>query len=133
MGIVIRSAVNAEADWLALGPLVCSRGVVRDLCGPVISGDATRWWWASDADRVVAFATLDRLKNSWSLSYAWVSGPYRNRGIYGLMVEARLAYAATSKRLPVVTRIKDSRIHGYSGEWKIKTRRGSWVTLEMML
>jgi hypothetical protein len=131
MGFLIQHAVGEGVPWSSIGPLLCSRSVARDLRGQVLASGASRWWWATDYGAFSGFAILDRWDSHWSLSYAWVMPAKRNRGLYGLFYQSRISYAYSVKLLPIRTLVHLSRVAGYGAQWKVKSTRGSWVTLEM--
>lgn len=133
MGFLIQSGTGFDVPWDQIGPKLCDAELIREMHGPVIASPSARWYWATSSECFVGFAILERKVAYWSLSYAWVSPSHRKRGLYGLLVASRVSHAQSIKTMPIRTLVHESRIATYNSAWRVQSRRGAWITLEMTL
>lgn len=122
---------GAGAMWIALGPIMSSRTVVKELAGPIFSGPTTTWLVARDASgTVVGVASLRDGGDVWWCDYGYVLPAHRRRGVFARLAKTREKLAARSHKACRAL-IQERRWPHYEERgWSVLSRRGSWLTIE---
>jgi GNAT superfamily N-acetyltransferase len=121
---------GSDATWIALGPLVMSRQVVKDLAGPVYSSPATTWLVARDGAAVVGFASLRQVGGAWAFDYGYVVPERRGKGVFAKLAKERDKLVRKAPA-PCRALIPERRWPHYEERgWTELSRRGSWLNIE---
>lgn len=116
--------------WPHLGPLVTDRRVVKDLEGPVFSGEGSTWLLARSLPHghVLGFASLRDDGDAYWLDYAWVEPAKREQGVFSALAEERISLLGRKIPKPVRTAVREARWGHYQerGFTELR-RRGRWV------
>jgi hypothetical protein len=116
--------------WLAMGPFMCDRAVIKDLAGPIYSASGVTWFVAFDGDRPVGFASLREHNGAHWFDYDYVAADMRKKGVFGKLAKARDKHIKGLAK-PARSLIQEKRWPHYEERgWTIVSQRKSWLTIE---
>lgn len=129
----IRTYAHGDPElWGHLGPFLADRKVHQELGGPIYSTEGVTWFVAIERGKAVGFASLRQTKTARHYDYDYVVPGKRGTGIHAALCEVRDKVAGSGS-LPRRVVVRESRWHHYESRgWRLRSRRGSWVTGEVV-
>lgn len=114
--------------WCTLGQFFCDRDVIREMAGPLYSGDGVTWFVARDGRRVVGFCSLRETRNAYWYDYLYTVPDRRGEGIASVLAAARERHVAALEARPIMVACPAKRWHHYETRgWTVRSRRGAWI------
>lgn len=115
--------------YLLLGPFLANRAVLREM-GALFDDADKRWFLAIDTQHaVVGFAALLIRPHAFHCCSAYVLPAYRRQGIYGALIDARLAACPAGSSITVRANAHSGKAYLARG-FAVKRHIGRYTDLE---
>lgn len=134
MGIDVKTFNHSDKSlWPHLGPLACDRKVHKEMGGPILSGEGSVWFVATDKSACVGIAAV-HARGGKMLLESYVIPSRRGKGIHRKLCQVRDAYLKTLGSVKVAVCCRKDRWSHYKqqGFQQISTR-GQWICAEKQL
>lgn len=121
---------DAPALYAAIAPFAMSRGVVKELGGPIYTTPNHRWIVACIDSNVAAFGGLELVGSERArFDWTYVVAEHRRQGLFGVIGERKLELCQ-GRRITTCTRTPWLLPWFYGHGFTNRSHRGEWRYLE---